>query len=199
MGSTAVEGRTRWTRFAVVFALGLLIAAALLFGLAHGAIGASFAESGSSFKTSASQLRGSGFAQFGAADRAAGGVYPVARTTLGAASMDNFCQSAVVPALPLVGTVSLVIRAPGRDTVQASNLVTDISNLAGTISFQNIDVGLDANQVSVGQPGVAGSFAQQADRIVVNDLRQTAQRVTASTLTLNGSNLTVTAGRSECY
>lgn len=199
MGSTAVEGHTRWKRFAVVLALSLLIAGGLMFGLAHGAIGASFAESGSNFKTSASQLRASGFVQLGAVDKASDGAHPVARTTLGSASMDNFCQSAVVSSLPLVGTVSLVIRAAGRDSVQASNLVVNISNLTATVSFQNIDIGLDASQVSAGPPGVAGSFAQQADRIVLNDLRQNSRRVTASTLTLNGLNLTVTAGRSECF
>lgn len=62
MGTTVVEGRTRWQRFAVVLALSLLAAGVLMVGLANGAIGASFALSGSSFKISASQLRGSGFA-----------------------------------------------------------------------------------------------------------------------------------------
>lgn len=150
MGSTLVGGRTRWKRFVVVLAASLVVAGLLLFGLAHGAIAASFAESGSSFKTSASQLRGSGFAQFGSVDRGARGAHPVARTIIGSASMDNFCQSAVVLALPLVGDISLVIRAGGRDSVQASNLVADLSNLTGKLSFQNIAIGVDAGQLEGG-------------------------------------------------
>lgn len=138
MAQTVAEGRTRWKHFAVVLVLSLLAAGLLLFGLAHGAIGASFAESGSNFKISASQLRGSGFVQFGSVDRSADGAHPVARAAIGSASMDDFCQSAVVPSLPFVGDVSLVIRAAGRDSGQASNLVVDISKLTGKVSFQNI-------------------------------------------------------------
>ncbi|MEO7196179.1 MAG: DUF6230 family protein [Pseudonocardiaceae bacterium] len=202
MGSTVLEGRTRWTRFAVVFALSLLIAAALLFGLAHGAIGASFAESGANFKTSASELRGTGFVQFGTIDRSADGAHPAARTGIVSASMDNFCQSALVPSLPLVGDVSVVIRAAGRDSVQASNLVVNISNLTGKATFQNIDVGIDASQLSKGPTGLGGapgSFAQQADQVVLDNLQQTARRVMASTLVLNGLDLSIIAGRSECF
>lgn len=117
--------------------------------------------------------------------------------------MDNFCQSAVARSVPGVGDVSFVIRAAGRDSVQASNLVVNIANLAGSrLSFQNADLGIDAGQLAKGPPGVLGSpgsFGQQADRFVLDDLRATAWRTTASTLTLNGIDLAVTTGRSECF
>ncbi|MGH8571508.1 MAG: DUF6230 family protein, partial [Gammaproteobacteria bacterium] len=66
----------------------------------------------------------------------------MATTTIRAASMDNFCQSAVASTLPLVGDVSLVIRATGRESVQASNMVVNIDNLAGGLSFQGADIGV---------------------------------------------------------
>lgn len=203
MATTFVEGRTRWKRFAVVLALSVLAAGVLLFAVAQGAIGASFAVSGSSFKISASQLQGSGFAQFASIDRTADGAHPVATTAIGSASMDDFCQSATARSIPGIGDVSLVIRAAGRDSVQASNMVIHIADLTGSrLSFHNADLGVDAGQPAKGPPGVAGSagsFGQQADRFVLENLRATAWRTTASTLTLNGLDLAVTTGRSECF
>jgi hypothetical protein len=138
MATTFVEGRTRWKRFAVVLALSVLAAGVLLFAVAQGAIGASFAVSGSSFKISASQLQGSGFAQFASIDRTADGAHPVATTAIGSASMDDFCQSATARSIPGIGDVSLVIRAAGRDSVQASNMVIHIADLTGSrLSFHN--------------------------------------------------------------
>ncbi len=201
MAATVGEGCTRWRRFAVVLTLGFLAAGVLLLGLAQGAIGASFAVSGSSFAFSASQLRGSGFAQFVSVDRAADGAHPVATSVISSAALDNFCQSTIVRSLPIVGDVSLVIRAPGRDSVQASNLVVNLTNLTGRLSFQNADLGIDASALTKGSPGVLGppgSFGQQADRIVADNLQATAWRITAATLTLTGTDLAVTAGRSEC-
>lgn len=202
MAPTVVEGHTRWRRFAVVLALSLLAAGVLLFALAQGAIGASFALSGSSFTISASQLRGSGFAQFASIDRATDGAHPVATTAISSASMDNFCQSVIVRSLPGVGDVSVVIRAAGPDGVQASNLVVSIAELTGKLSFRNADIGIDASQLAKGPPGMVGSpgsFGQQADQFVLDNLHATAWRTTASTLTLNGIDLAVTAGRSECF
>lgn len=202
MGAAVGEGRTRWKRFAGVLALSLLATGVLMFALAQGAIGASFAVSGSNFKISADRLRGSGFAQFVSIDRSADGAHPVATTNIRAASMDSFCQSALAPEIPLVGDVSLVIRANGRESVQASNLVVNIDNLAGGLSFQGADIGVDASQLSKGAPDVVGqpgAFGLQADGFVLDDMRGTAWRVTASTLTLNGVGITVTADGSECF
>ncbi len=201
MAPTLVEGGTRWKRFAVVLALSVLAAGMLMFALSRGAIGASFAVSDPNFRISASQLRGNGFAQFGSVDQA-NGAQPVAATAIGSASIDNFCQSVVTRSVPGIGDIAMVIRATGRDSVQASNLVVNIANLTGKLSFQNIDIGLDASQLSKGPPGVAGSpgsFAQQGDRVVLDNLRVTAWRTTASTLTLNRATLTVTTGSNGCF
>lgn len=95
-----------------------------------------------------------------------------------------------------------MIRAAGRDSVEASNLVVNVANLTGRLSFQNADLGIDASQLAKGPPGIVGSpgsFGQQADQSVLDDLRATAWRTTASTLTLNGIDLAVTTGRSECF
>src|SRR3954463_6393290 len=60
-----VQGRTRWRRFAAVMAPAAVAAGAIVFGMANGAIAASFAVSGTSFKVSATELDGTGFVQYG--------------------------------------------------------------------------------------------------------------------------------------
>lgn len=84
---------------------------------------------------------------------------------IGSASMDNFCQSAVARSLPVVGDVALVIRAAGQNSVQASNLVVNIVNLTGSrLSFQNVDLGIDASQLDRGPSVVAGTPGSFASR-----------------------------------
>lgn len=65
--------------------------------------------------------------------------------------MDDFCQSAIARSLPVVGDVTLVIRSAGQNSVQASNLVVSVANLTGSrLSFQNVDIGIDASQLTRG-------------------------------------------------
>src|SRR5207248_8232712 len=105
-GSPAL-GRTRWRRFAAVLVPALALAGVIVFGMANGAIAASFAVSGSTFKVSADELVGTGFVQYGglAVDKA-GRQHPVAVSGIGKATLTNLCQSVVAP-----GGISLVIRA----------------------------------------------------------------------------------------
>ena len=60
-----VRGRTRWRPFAIVLGAGLALSVTMLTGVANGAIPASFAVSGSTFKVSADKLVGNGFVQYG--------------------------------------------------------------------------------------------------------------------------------------
>lgn len=197
-----VEGRTWWKRFIAVFVLSLFAVGTLMLAMARGAIGASFAVADPNFKISAGQLRGSGFAQFGSVDQT-NGTHPAAVTVIKSASIDNFCQSVVARSVPGIGDISVVVRATGPDSVQANNLVVNIADLAGgKVSFHDVNIGLDVDQLRKGTPGVEGapeSFAQQADRVVLDNVRITAWRTTASTLTLNKTTLTVTSSSSGCF
>ena len=60
-----VLGRTRWRRFAAVMAPAVAAAGLMVVGIANGAVPASFAVSGSTFKVSADTLDGTGFVQYG--------------------------------------------------------------------------------------------------------------------------------------
>ncbi|MBK3588726.1 cholesterol esterase, partial [Streptomyces sp. MBT57] len=63
--SSQVRGGTRWKRFALVMVPSVVATAAVGVGLAQGALAASFAVSGQSFKVRTDKLVGEDFVQYG--------------------------------------------------------------------------------------------------------------------------------------
>jgi hypothetical protein len=208
---SAVKGRTRWKRFATVVVPASFIAGAIVFGQATGAIAASFAVSGQQFKVSADKLEGTGFVQYGGLATEKGGNpanpadpknHFVAVSGIKEAKLYNLCQSVKVPGLP----VSMVIHA-GQGAgapAEASDLLIDLSSLKGDATFSNIQIGIDASDLTKGGAnarGLQGSFAQQADSVTINNLKQVAWSTTAGTFKLTGLDLSVSTGAKpeECF
>jgi Family of unknown function (DUF6230) len=197
--ASMVRGRTRWRRFALVTGPAVVLAGVIVFGMANGAIAASFAVSGSTFKVSADELVGTGFVQYGglAVDKS-GKQHPVAVSGIGKATLTNLCQSVVAP-----GGISLVIRA-GADPANpatATDLLIDMESLSGDASFTNIDIGQDASTLTKagGAKGVPGGFGQQADSVTIKHLRQVAWSTSAGTFNLNGLDLHVSLTGEQCF
>lgn len=198
--SSVVRGRTRWRRFAVVTVPAVAAVGAILVGMANGAIAASFAVSGSTFKVSADLLDGTGFVQYGGVvhDKA-GHLHPVAVSAIKSAKLTKLCQSVVAP-----GGISLVIRA-GADPdnpVTATDLLIDMTQLSGDASFTNISIGQDASTLDKvpGLPvGQAGGFGQQADHVKITGLRQVAWATSAGTFNLNGLDLHLSLTGEQCF
>jgi hypothetical protein len=195
-----VLGRTRWRRFAVVLVPAVALAGAIVFGMANGAIAASFTVSGSTFKVSADQLVGNGFVQYGGTvtDKA-GHVHPVAVSGIKSATLRNLCQSVVVPGTP----ISLVIRAGKDKPAEATDLLIDMEQLSGDATFENINIGQDATTLNKGPAGAVGqkdgAFGQQADKVTINGLKQVAWSTSAGTFTLNGLDLHVSLSGEQCF
>jgi hypothetical protein len=211
-----VQGRTRWRRFAAVMVPATVAAGAIVLGMANGAIAASFSVSGSQFKVSADQLVGKGFVQYGGFAQEKGGRtlsngipdpsdpknHAVAVSGIADATLTNLCQSVKVPGLPF----SMVIKA-GKDKdhpAHATNLMIDVSSLQGDATFDNIQIGIDASDLSKGPSGakgLPGSFAQQADQVTINNLHQTAWSTTAGQFSLTGLDLSISTGSNpfECF
>jgi len=194
-----VQGRTRWRRFAAVVVPAAAAAGAIVFGMANGAIAASFAVSGQTFKIAADELHGWGFVQYGGvaeknytpADLASGKAHPVAVSGIRTADLTKLCQSVKVPTAP----ISLVIEAGGgKEPAHATDLLIDMADLKGEATFTNIDIGQDASTLNAAGPtahGDAGAFGQQADEVVIKDLKQIAWSTHAGTFTLNGLHLSI--------
>jgi hypothetical protein len=182
---TPILGRVRWKRLAVIIVPAAVIAFGLIGLTAQGAIASNISVSGQQFLVTSTQLRGTGFEQFGSQlSGSTGGTRPVVVSGIGSATLSNLCQSVTV------GPVTMRLTAGGNGTpVSASNLVVDASSLAGsTATFHNITIGQDAGTLTEvpGTAGASGGFGEQADSITINGLVQHTWMTTAGTFTLPG-------------
>ncbi|MFJ1651812.1 DUF6230 family protein [Streptomyces sp. NPDC088337] len=207
-----VRGGTRWKRFAVVMVPSVAATAAIGVALAQGALAASFSVSGQSFKVSADKLEGEGFSQYGAIDKGytlegKETVHPVAVSAFRDAKITNLCQSVVTPNVPVFGSVSLILKAGGGKTpVKAHNIYIDVADLQADATFNNIDIGVAAQDAGKG-PGMKGGnelsnpfgFAQQAETATLIDVKQTAWATTAGTFELSGLKMSLSTKAKECY
>lgn len=206
-----VRGGTRWKRFAVVMVPSVAATACIGVALAQGALAASFSVSGQSFKVTADKLVGTGFSQYGAIDSGytldgKKTAHAVAVSGFKSASITNMCQSVVTPNIPLLGSVSLTLKAGGGDTpVKAENLFIDVEELQADATFTNIDIGVAAKDLKKG-PGIKSGdaanpfgFAQEAESAVLTDVKQTAWATTAGTFKLSGLKMSLSTGVKECY
>ncbi|MEU3914568.1 MULTISPECIES: DUF6230 family protein [Streptomyces] len=178
------------------------VTAGLGIALAQGALAASFAVSGQQFKVSAQSLEGEGFAQYGSVDvNARQELIPVAVTAIKEAKLHSLCQS-VVTSLPVIGDISLNLTAGKKAPVEASNLFVDATQLAGDAEFTNIEIGRDASTLDKGPAeaqGMQDLFAQQADKVTISSLRQTAWATNAGTFKLSGLSMDISKGKKECF
>lgn len=174
------------------------VAGAVIFGMANGAIAASFAVSGQTFKVSASELEGEGFVQYGGVVREKNGTtHPVAVSSIDSAKLHDLCQSVKVPNLPVVLTINA---GGGGNPATATDLLIDIDSLEGDATFNKIKIGRDASDLGAG-PSAQGSFGQSAESIVIKDLKQVARSTSAGVFTLNGLRLKINVGADakECF
>ncbi|MFI9328899.1 DUF6230 family protein [Kitasatospora sp. NPDC052868] len=183
------RGRVRLRRTALMAVPALAAGAVLMTLTAQGVIGAQFAISGMPFTVTADSLDGVGFEQFGSLDHMiegspnegdTGGQVLVAVSAIKQASLTKLCQSVDL------GGINLLIRAGDAGTpVTATDLTTDSDVFTGDAAFTNIEIGGDASTYTkAGVQGLPGVFGQQADTVVVRNLRQHNYATTAGTFKL---------------
>ena len=192
----ATTGKVRWRRFATVMVPAAAVAAVLVGLTATGSIAASISVSGSAFEVTSVKLRGTGFEQFGSIVAETKGTQrPVAVSVIRNATLASLCQSVKV------GPFTLVLRAGrGPVPVSAANLVVDADQLSGNATFSNIAIGQDAGTLTEvpGTTGASGGFGEQADTIVITNLRQHTWLTTAGTFTLPGLSLGISTNGGSC-
>lgn len=191
---TEARGRVNWRRFAVIILPSLLAVAALVMMTAQSVLAVSFSISGTPFTVTAKQLKGQGFEQFGVLDTSVLKVLPgntnqivLTANAMRSATLSHLCQAVTLGAFTL-----RITAGNGSTPVSATNLVVDADQLSGsTASFTNIKIGQDASTLNEvpGVKGRPGVFAQQADSVTIDNLRQHAYATTAGTFTLPGFSL----------
>ncbi|WP_089157636.1 DUF6230 family protein [Micromonospora sp. NBS 11-29] len=177
-----------------------VVAGGIVLGMANGAIAASFAVSGQTFKVGATKLEGTGFKQYGGlAEEKNGTQHPVAVSEIADAKLYDLCQSvnASIPGVPIVLTINA---GGGGKPATATNLLIDMDSLEGDATFENIQIGRDANELNP-KKGQPGSFGQSADTVTITKLQQVARSTSAGVFTLNGLKLKVNVGKDakECF
>jgi serine/threonine protein kinase HipA of HipAB toxin-antitoxin module len=92
-----ILGRVRWKRLAVILVPAGVIAFGLIGLTAQGAIASNISVSGQQFLVTSTQLKGTGFEQFGGqVSGSSGGARPVVVSGIGSATLSNLCQSVSV-------------------------------------------------------------------------------------------------------
>ncbi len=191
--ATEDRGRVNWRRFGIIIVPAVVAAATLVVLTAQSVLAVSFSISGTPFTVTANQLKGYGFEQFGIVDHSVLKVLPgnsnqilLTANAMRSATLSHLCQSVTL------GPVTLRITAGnGASPVRATNLVVDADQLSGDATFTHINIGQDASTLTEvpGVTGPPGDFAQQADTVTINHLRQHAYATTAGTFTLPGFSL----------
>lgn len=186
------EPRTRWRRFAIMLGVSGALATAMVVSTANGLLAASFSISGIPFTVTATELRGTGFEQFATLDTMApgspnegetGGQVVVVVSAIDQATLTNLCQS-----IDMGGIVLKLTAGSGDRPVTARTLVVDSDLISGDAEFQRIEIGRDASTLDK-VPGVTGNigvFGQQADVVVIRNIRQNNWATTAATFNLPG-------------
>ena len=190
------EGGTRWRRFAAAIVPTVAVVGALGAGIASGAVPVSFAVSGVQFKVTATHLHGDGFVQYGSIVQEKNGTpHAVAVSEIQSADLTNLCQS-VAQKTP-IGTIVLKLTAGDNGTkAHAENLLIDMTQLKGDATFDHINIGQDASDLS--SHGAPGGFGQAADHVDIDNLTQTAWATTAGTFLLPHLNLGLGDSSAEC-
>lgn len=188
--SVPEEGAVRWRRFFPMLLGTGALSAALVVLTAQGVLAAQFSISGLPFTVTADRLTGTGFEQFATLDHMVegspnegdtGGQVVVMVSAIDRAQLTNLCQS-----VDMGGMVLKITAGNAGKPVNARTLVVDSDAIAGDADFTNIDIGQDASTLDKvpGVKGGIGVFAQQADRVVIDDLRQKNWATTAAAFTL---------------
>ncbi|MGC4804237.1 DUF6230 family protein [Micromonospora sp. DT233] len=191
------QGGTQWRRFAAMMVPATAVAAAIVFGMANGAIAASFAVSGQTFKVGASKLEGNGFKQYGGVVQEKDGKqHPVAVAEIADAKLHDLCQSVRVPDMPIVLTINA---GGGGEPATAKGLLIDMDSLAGDAEFKNIKIGRDATDLNA--EAAPKSFGQSADSVTIDGLQQVSRSTSAAIFNLKGLKLQLKVGEAakECF
>jgi hypothetical protein len=192
------RSRTDWRRFTLAFFTATALASGTIATTTATAIPVSFAVASNPFTVTARQLTATDATQFASFRQDIGGhAHPVAVVGLREAEIRGLCQSAVAHT-PL-GAATLVVRSDPDRPVRAEDMVLDLSEVTGDMSFQSVEMGRDASTLNSSDvTGPASTYGQQARTLTITGMRLNAWSLTAGMFSLPGASLSVKRGEQPC-
>jgi hypothetical protein len=188
-------GHIKGKRFVGVMGVGLLATAGVGVAMAQGGLSANLALSNVIFDQQVGGLDGSGVSIFGGVDSLEDDDTAVAKLKFEEASVTDLCMAAPLD-LPGLGEKKFQMLVPGEN-FDADNLIIGAPGLAGGMTLEKPQIGVDASQLDNDAP--AGSWGIAADGIHAFDQEIKATSITADRLTAAGSKVSiVNADESDC-
>lgn len=191
----AVQGRTRWGRFAVVMVPCAVAIAVMAGALLNGILATSLAVAGVPLQLKVNKLDGKALTLYaGEIQPLVGNTLPVAVAGVGEAKIDGLCLGLGAD-VPVLGKVA--VKATSGQQVTASNLILDAKSLGGDLKATDANVGQDASAFTIGNPaakGTPGTLGLQAGGVELSNLTNTSYGLLAGSLTLKDVSIDATSG-----
>lgn len=191
--------RVRQTRpgvFAGALLIGLGVTGFMGIGMVRGEVPVQMAVSGENFHASLSKLEGSDVAVYPRTLKTVNkGHVETVVVTMGSATLYDMCLAMDAPNLPFIGTVTMVIKAPGAGA-KATNMMMDVDGL-------NADMTLFKAVVGSAQPARDSDSSELATAIAapnasILDVGADVQALRADKLAVTGASVSLTRGGAPC-
>ncbi|MFG1997528.1 DUF6230 family protein [Spirillospora sp. NPDC048911] len=198
---SSAQARLRWGRFVIALAAPLAITGALVVAMSQGTLAASFAVSGRDMKVAATRIEGSGYATYPAVLSSANGRKRlVTVVAIRSGRVWGLCQSSVIPT-PL-GRFVLRLNTPKQQaSVQVSNLMVSATSVKADLDLGSLQLNRDAATLDAvpGAVGSPGQYGLQAVSFAVEDVQAQSWAVVSTSLTAQGTHLTIGRTEPECF
>ncbi|AVM00319.1 hypothetical protein C6V83_08580 [Gordonia iterans] len=187
---------TRPKVFAASLIGGLAITGFMGYGMVRGDVPVQMSVTGENFVASLSKLEGSEVAVYPRSLQTVNnGKVETVVVTMGSATLHDLCLAMSAPNLPGIGTVWMVIKAPGAAT-QATNMMMDVDGLDASLTLEKAVIGSAQPARDSDSSELATAIA--APTAVIVDVGANVQAMRASKLTVDGAKVSLTRDAGAC-
>ncbi|MFM9376428.1 DUF6230 family protein [Gordonia sp. VNK21] len=192
------ERESRWFRhtrpkvFIASLLSGLFVTGYMGIGIVRGDVPVQMAVSGEDFYATLSKLEGKDIAVYPRSiDTVKDGKVETVVVTMGEATLTDLCLAMSAPNLPGIGTVTMVIKAPGAAT-KAKNMMMDVDGLGADMTLVNALIGSAQPARDSDSSELATAIAAPTASIL--DVGADVQAMRASSLSVSGAKVSVVRG-----
>ncbi|GAB2643413.1 hypothetical protein GCM10027169_09230 [Gordonia jinhuaensis] len=185
--------RKRW--FVVIAAIGFAAASILGVGIARGDLPVNISVSGQSFNATMGRLDGDSVTVYPHGLSTPQGASPGIAVKLAHATITDLCLSMVAHDVPVIGDVTMFVRAPGRSTT-ADDLVIDATQINGSLNVNGLFLGIQASAIDPEANSATAGIAAKGSTLTDADI--TTRSLRASSLRFTKFTVSITRGDKRC-